>query len=151
MSDDTYITVEAAADILQLSTRQTHRYAKGTPPRLRTSRSGKRFLFHQGDVRRLAEELASGQVDTYRARKATSELPQSVFSMDRPDLLTVGELISLRQAAEYAGLTKETLRNYVRRGRLRSRKLGSQWVTTRAAVDEYLSSRKLEHIPKIHR
>ena len=151
MSDDTYITVEEAADILQLSTRQTHRYAKGTPPRLRTSRSGKRFLFHQGDVRRLAEELGSPAIDIHRARRATSKSPRPVSSVDHPDPLTVGELISLREAAEYAGLTKETLRNYVRRGRLRSRKLGSQWVTTRVAVDEYLASRKLENIPKIHR
>ena len=30
------------------------------------------------------------------------------------DLLLVGELISLQQAAEYAGLTKDTLHNYVK-------------------------------------
>jgi excisionase family DNA binding protein len=67
------------------------------------------------------------------------------------DPLAVGELISLQEAAEYAGITKEALRNYVRRGRLRARKLGSQWVTTRAAIDEYLTSRHEENIPKKYR
>ena len=67
------------------------------------------------------------------------------------DPLKVGDLISLQEAAEYAGITKEALRNYVRRGRLRARKLGSQWVTTRAALDEYLISRSMENIPKKHR
>jgi excisionase family DNA binding protein len=64
------------------------------------------------------------------------------------DPLMVGELMTLQQAAEYAGITKEALRNYVRRGRLKARKLGSQWVTTRAAIDEYLVSRHEENIPK---
>ncbi len=67
------------------------------------------------------------------------------------DPLAVGELISLQDAAEYADITKEALRNYVRRGRLRARKLGSQWVTTRAAIDEYLASRHEENIPKKYR
>jgi excisionase family DNA binding protein len=67
------------------------------------------------------------------------------------DPLTIGELISLDEAAEYASLARKTLRNYALKGRLRARKLGSQWVTTRAAVDEYLSSRSLENIPQKHR
>jgi len=64
------------------------------------------------------------------------------------DPLTLGELISLQQAAEYAGLTKDTLHNYAKRGRLKAKKLGPIWVTTRAAIDEYLASRELKHIPK---
>jgi excisionase family DNA binding protein len=67
------------------------------------------------------------------------------------DPLSVGELISLAEAAEYAGLTKGSLLIYARNGRLRAKKLGSQWVTTRAAVDTYLSSRELESIPKRYR
>src|SRR5712691_10056616 len=63
------------------------------------------------------------------------------------DPLTIGELISLQQAAEYAGLTKDTLHNYVKRGRLKAKRLGPIWVTTRAAVDEYLASRELKHSP----
>ena len=64
------------------------------------------------------------------------------------DPLTVGELISLQEAAEYAGLTKDTIHNYVKRGRLRAKRLGPIWVTTKAAIDEYLSSRNIKHIPK---
>jgi excisionase family DNA binding protein len=64
------------------------------------------------------------------------------------DPLTVGELISLQEAAEYAGLEKSTLHNYARRGRLKAKRLGPIWVTTKAAIDEYLASRSLENIPK---
>ena len=69
----------------------------------------------------------------------------------QPDPLTIGELISLQQAAEYAGLTHDSLQGYIRRGRLKAKKLGSQWVTTRAAVDEYLQSRSFDNIPKKYR
>jgi excisionase family DNA binding protein len=67
------------------------------------------------------------------------------------DPLTIGELISLQQAAQYAGLTKDTLHNYVKRGRLKAKRLGPIWVTTQAAVDEYLASREIKHIPKRRR
>lgn len=76
-------------------------------------------------------------------------------SADQPtdaiDPLTVGELISLQDAAAYAGLNKGSLYNYILRGRLRAKRLGSQWITTRAAVDEYLQSRSAENIPKKYR
>ena len=67
------------------------------------------------------------------------------------DLLTIGELISLQDAAQYAGLSRDSLQGYIRRGRLKAKKLGSQWVTTRAAVDEYLQSRDFQSIPKKYR
>ncbi|MDQ2996751.1 MAG: helix-turn-helix domain-containing protein [Chloroflexota bacterium] len=67
------------------------------------------------------------------------------------DPLTIGELISLQQAAEYAGLTKDTLHNYVKRGRLKAKKIGWMWVTTRAAIDEYLQSRDTKSIPNKYR
>ena len=67
------------------------------------------------------------------------------------DPLSVGELISLEEAATYAGLTRKSLRNYALKGRLRAKKLGSQWVTTRAAVDEYMVSRSMENIPQKYR
>jgi excisionase family DNA binding protein len=69
----------------------------------------------------------------------------------QPDPLTVGELLSLQEAAEYAGLTRDSLQGYIRRGRLRAKKLGSQWVTTHAAVDQYLQSRDINSIPKKYR
>ncbi|MEI7645535.1 MAG: helix-turn-helix domain-containing protein [Chloroflexales bacterium] len=74
-------------------------------------------------------------------------MPDSSDNLSR-DPLTVGELISLQQAAEYAGLEKNTLHNYARRGRLKAKRLGPIWVTTRAAVDEYLTSRSFDNIPK---
>lgn len=67
------------------------------------------------------------------------------------DPLTVGELLSLAQAAEYTGLSHKSLRNYILLGRLKAKKLGSQWVTTRLALDEYIASRSLENIPKKYR
>ena len=67
------------------------------------------------------------------------------------DPLTIGELISLQQAAEYAGLKKDSLHDYIKRGRLKAKKIGRFWATTHAAIDEYLQSRSLENIPKRHR
>jgi hypothetical protein len=67
------------------------------------------------------------------------------------DLLRVGELISLAEAAEYSHLSRHSLSTYMRNGRLRAKKLGNVWVTTRAAVDEYLNSRRLDNIPKKYR
>ena len=67
------------------------------------------------------------------------------------DPLTVGELITLAEAAEYAGLAKGSLYNYIRSGRLKARQIGNFWVTTRAAIDEYLTSRSLDNIPKKYR
>jgi hypothetical protein len=67
------------------------------------------------------------------------------------DPLTIGELISLQQAAEYAGLKKDSLHDYIKRGRLKAKKIGGFWVTTHAAIDAYLQSRSLENIPKKYR
>ena len=67
------------------------------------------------------------------------------------DPLTIGELITLAEAAEYAGLAYETLLNYVRRGRLKAKKRGWMWFTTSAAIDEYMASRNLDNIPKKYR
>ena len=67
------------------------------------------------------------------------------------DPLTIGELITLQEAAEYAGLTRDSLQGYIYRGRLKAKKFGPIWVTTRAAIDEYLQSRDFESIPKKYR
>jgi len=69
----------------------------------------------------------------------------------QPDPLTIGELIPLQEAAEYAGLVPGSLQAYIKRGRLRARKMGKMWVTTHAAVDAYLASRSLENVPKKYR
>ncbi len=70
---------------------------------------------------------------------------------DSIDPLKVGELISLTEAIAYTGLTRNSLNGYIRRGRLKAKKLGSVWVTTYAALDEYLASRDMESIPKKYR
>ncbi len=67
------------------------------------------------------------------------------------DPMSFGELITIAEAAEYARLTPDTLLNYVRRGRMQARKMGPIWVTTRAAVDTYLTSRSFDNIPKKYR
>ncbi len=72
-------------------------------------------------------------------------------NIPQTDPLTIGELISLQEAAEYAGLAKRSLHNYAQQGRLKAKKIGRMWVTTRAAVDEYLHSRNIENIPKKYR
>jgi muramidase (phage lysozyme) len=77
-------------------------------------------------------------------------MPDSSNNLSR-NPLSVGELISLQDAAEYAGLTRGSLVDYIRRGRLKAKKISTVWVTTRAAVDEYLNSRSFENIPKKYR
>lgn len=67
------------------------------------------------------------------------------------DPLDIGELLTLQEAAEYAGLSKESIHSYVKRGRLKARKRGWMWFTTKAAIDEYMASRDLASIPKKHR
>jgi excisionase family DNA binding protein len=146
MTDDVYITVEEAAAILDLSTRQVHRYGSGESARLRTRRAGRRRLFHRGDVESLAADLAVARhpLPPPPRKETPPPLPSPLLPElgDRPDPLTIGELISLQEAAAYAGITKDTLHNYVKRGRVRARKLGWQWVTTQAAIDEYVASRR---------
>lgn len=55
-------------------------------------------------------------------------------NQEHVDPLAVGELITLQEAAEYAGLAKESLHGYAKRGRLIAKKLGPIWVTTRAGL-----------------
>ncbi len=69
----------------------------------------------------------------------------------QPDPLTIGELITLQEAGEYAGLSRDSIHGYIKRGRLKAKKKGWMWFTTRAAVDAYLQSRDLESIPKKYR
>ena len=67
------------------------------------------------------------------------------------DPLSIGELITLEEAAEYAGLSKESIHSYVKKGRMKAKKRGWMWFTTHTAVDDYLRSRHLENIPKKYR
>jgi excisionase family DNA binding protein len=78
-------------------------------------------------------------------------MPDPTDNQEPVDPLTVGELLTLQEAAEYAGLAYDTLHNYIKRGRLKAIKRGWMWFTTRAAVDEYLASRSFDNIPKKYR
>jgi len=48
------------------------------------------------------------------------------------------ELIPLSEAAQFAKLTSQHLGFLARKGYLRAKKIGRNWVTTREAVLEYL-------------
>ncbi|NNJ13339.1 helix-turn-helix domain-containing protein [Chloroflexales bacterium ZM16-3] len=147
MSDSTadYITIEEVAALLDLSSRQASRYGKGEGARLRTRQAGKRILYHRGDVESLARDFQVARTPPPpRESPPTPEASPLLPPLEgRPDPLEVGSLISLAEAAEYAKLERGTIHDYVKKGRLRAKKIGSQWVTTYAAVDEYIESRKV--------
>ena len=56
--------------------------------------------------------------------------------LEQPGL---GELISLREAAELSGFSAGHLRLLVNQGKLWGAKLGRNWVTTAKAVEVYLA------------
>ena len=51
-------------------------------------------------------------------------------------------LISLPEAAEIYGFSANYLNELARRGRLQAQKVGTSWVTTPQAVEEYIRSRE---------
>ena len=67
------------------------------------------------------------------------------------DPLTVGELISLQQAAEYAQLKKDSLPDYIKRGRLSSDSLTSASLPdcTRFAAHGHQRVELLPELPKL--
>jgi len=54
----------------------------------------------------------------------------------------LSELLTLKEAAEYSGLSTDYLRDIAQSGRLEARKMGHIWVTTRQALDEYIATRR---------
>jgi hypothetical protein len=57
------------------------------------------------------------------------------------DPLTIGELINLKEAADSSGFSVSYLRDIATSGRLRAKKIGRDWLTTRAAVEHYRLTR----------
>jgi len=57
------------------------------------------------------------------------------------DPLTIGELITLGEAAKFCDLTQGYLKDIARRGRLRAKKSGHYWLTTQAALEDYLKTK----------
>lgn len=52
-------------------------------------------------------------------------------------MTTLDDIISLAEAGELLGISPETLRTQVRRGRLEARNIGKTWITTRQEVERY--------------
>lgn len=48
------------------------------------------------------------------------------------------ELLSLSEAAAISGMTRQHLALLARQGKLRAQRVGRGWITTRAAVEEYM-------------
>jgi hypothetical protein len=58
-----------------------------------------------------------------------------------PQLASVlEEILTLSTAAQLSGLAAHTLAQQADRGKLRARKIGRTWVTTRQWLDEYLAT-----------
>ena len=53
--NDRYLTADQAAEILGTSPRSIHRY--GESGQLRTRKTGRRVMYHEGDVHRMARDL----------------------------------------------------------------------------------------------
>ena len=57
----------------------------------------------------------------------------------KPEQPKLDELISLNEAAKLSGLSHDHLRRLAGQGELWAKKVGRNWVTTEAAVREYLA------------
>jgi excisionase family DNA binding protein len=57
------------------------------------------------------------------------------------DPLIIGELLSLTEAAKLSGFSPNYLRDIARSGRLSAKKVGRDWLTTLAAIEEYKQTR----------
>ena len=58
---------------------------------------------------------------------------------DGSDSPNLNDLIPLSQAAEISGLSQPHLALLARKGDIWATKIGRNWVTTKAALDEYLA------------
>jgi len=54
----------------------------------------------------------------------------------------VKEVMSVRDAADYLGLSRNTVYRLVRSGEIPARKFGNQWRISKAVLDEFLRGGK---------
>ena len=54
----------------------------------------------------------------------------------------MGELLNVRELAKYLKLTKVTIYNYVKSGKIPGVKIGSRWRFDRDRIDEWLKSKE---------
>jgi excisionase family DNA binding protein len=92
-------------------------------PAARRRHAGPRYAHHY--QLRLAKPVAGFSFDTF---------------MNTSDPFQ--DLISLSEASELFGLGADYLRQLVLRGRLKARKIGRNWITTRGDVEAFIQSRK---------
>jgi hypothetical protein len=122
MSDERWITVTEAADILRMTARQVNRY--GNPPnaRLRTKRSGRRVLYLMSDVTALADDLRVDirpQVSQHPLAAPVSELSNRLRDLADAqrrveEAIERIEQSGARQLPGPQGATKEELRDLLR-------------------------------------
>jgi excisionase family DNA binding protein len=92
---------------------------------------------------KLAQPFSNGATHVSGIRCALAELDvtASVAVMNSPrkprDQPPEGELLTLRQAADSLGITPDTLRAQVHRGRLKATKLGRDWLVERSELIRY--------------
>jgi excisionase family DNA binding protein len=77
----------------------------------------------------------------YNPHPVIRDSRSSLQRMNKNDQPSFNQLMTLVQASAYCGLSASSLRVYANRGRLRAWKVGSEWLTTKEAIDEYLASR----------
>lgn len=77
--NDKYITAERAASTLGVSERTVYRYAE--TEQIRTRKSGRRTMFHAGDVARLSDDLQSQRQgpDPDVVQQLRTELQQATY------------------------------------------------------------------------
>jgi len=56
------------------------------------------------------------------------------------------EVLNIRQAAEYLGITPDTLYNYAAKGAIPCFKLGNRWKFKRSKIDEWMDAQSEKSI-----
>ena len=67
------------------------------------------------------------------------------------DPLTIGELITMSEAAHLTGFNSSFLGRLAAKGKLKAKKSGGIWLTTIAAIENYKENRNFNNIPKKYR
>ena len=60
----------------------------------------------------------------------------------------INDLISLKQASEISGLSHDHLRRLAEQGKIDSKKIGRNWITTKDAITKYMEQKKPRGRPK---
>lgn len=69
-------------------------------------------------------------------------MPDETEPVPLQDPLAIGELISVSQAAALSGFSRGYIHDIIKSGRLKAKKIGNNWVTTLAAIEDYKRTRK---------